>query len=86
VRFQVSDDNTNFQHLTDEKGYAIGLYGDDFANLLDVPSGTYFRVVIADSGSPLGSLSIKAIGDVEAVQGLAGERLAPLSRPAGAWQ
>jgi hypothetical protein len=67
VRFQVSVDNVNFQHLTDEMGYAIGLYGDDFASLLDIPSGVYFRVVIADSGSPLPSLTIKASGDVVAV-------------------
>jgi len=67
VRFQVSDDNSTFQHLTDEKGYAIGLYGDNFASLLDIPSGVFFRVVIADSGSPVSSLTIKAIGDVVAV-------------------
>ena len=67
VRFQVSDDNSTFQNLTDEKGYAIGLYGADFASLLDIPTGTWFKVVIADSGSPLGSLTIKAFGDVESV-------------------
>jgi hypothetical protein len=67
VRFQVSEDNVNFQHLTDEKGYAIGLYGDDFASLLDLPSGIYFRVVIADSESPQSSLTIKAFGDVVSV-------------------
>jgi hypothetical protein len=55
ARFQVSDDNESFQHLTDEKGYAIGLYGDDFASLLDIPSGVYFRVVIADSDQSHGA-------------------------------
>jgi hypothetical protein len=67
VRFQVSDDNVTFQNLTDEKGYAIGLYGDDFASLLDIPSGTWFKVAIADSGSPVSSLTVKASGDVESV-------------------
>ena len=67
VRFQVSEDNVTFQHLTDEKGYAIGLYGDDFASLLDMPSGIYFKVVIADSESPQSILTIKAIGDVVSV-------------------
>jgi len=67
ARFQVSSDNVTFQHLTDEKGYAIGLYGDDFASLLDLPAGTYFRVKIADSGSPQSTLTIKASGDVVAV-------------------
>jgi len=67
VRFQASEDNVTFQHLTDESGYAIGLYGADFASLLDMPSGIYFRVVIADSGSPQPSLTVKAIGDVVSV-------------------
>ena len=64
VRFLISDNNATFQNLTDESGYAIGVYGDDFASLLDIPSGTYFKVQIADSGSPTSSLTIKAIGDV----------------------
>ena len=62
--FLVSDDNANYQALTDAWGYTIGRYGDDFASLLDVPSGTYFKVQIANSGSPAGSLTIKVIGDV----------------------
>ena len=41
-----------------------GLYGDDFASLLDIPQGVYFRAVIADSGSPQSSLTVKAFGDV----------------------
>jgi len=67
VRFQVSDDNVTFQHLTDHQGYAIGLYGDDFASLLDIPTGIYFKVVIAGSGSPQSSLTVKATGDVVVV-------------------
>ena len=64
VRFQISTNNDTFQNLTDESGYAIGVYGDNFASLLDIPQGVYFRAVIADSGSPQSSLTIKAFGDV----------------------
>jgi hypothetical protein len=67
VRFQVSVDNVTFQDLTDASGYAIGLYGDDFASLLDLPGGTYFKVIIADSAFPQSTLTIKASGDVESV-------------------
>ena len=67
ARFEVSVNNATFQNLTDEKGYAIGLYGADFASLLDLPAGVYFRCVIADSSSPQSSLTVKVAGDVIAV-------------------
>ncbi|MBE9550281.1 MAG: hypothetical protein IMF09_12820 [Proteobacteria bacterium] len=66
VRLQVSDDGSNYQNLTDEKGYAVGLFGDNFATLIPMPTGVTFRVVIADTGSPESSLTIRASGDIGA--------------------
>ena len=64
---QISDNNATWQPPTDFMGYSIHRYATEFASLVDLPSGYYFRAVISDNGSPVSStLSCKVFGDVMA--------------------
>jgi len=64
VQMLVSDDNVTYQMLKDSRGDLLGFFNKDAAMLLTVPSGSYLKAVVSDSGSPGPSLTVRVSGDV----------------------
>lgn len=69
VTLQISDNALNspsaWTGLTNDTGTAIGVFTNDFAVNIKIPSGLWFRAEVSDSGSPQSSLTVRATGDLE---------------------